>query len=199
MRFRIRRRSIRNEGEAATYRVPYNFDEVQRTRNYWEKTRDKLLNPDDLANALGMVNAPNRPKPVLVLPEPNGIDSNLLPTSLWTALTDTYPRQSENYAEWELWRFPDPARTELAKRAESLVRYRCATRSQVDELERHERARKEVSALLSQPVMREWGRLLYLLARLQDPDLTGPGHGSWRISLAISTRRRLNSTCRASN
>src|SRR5262249_47417121 len=103
-------------GEAVTYRVPYEFDEVYHARRYWEQTRDRVANLRDPADALGATTAPNRPQPVLVLPEPDGIDSATLPGARWTALLRTFPRQSEGYPEWEVRNFPDPARTDLAAR-----------------------------------------------------------------------------------
>src|SRR5262249_20337936 len=103
-------------GEAVTFRVPYEFDEVYHARRYWEQKRERSADLRDLADALGASTAPNRPPAVLVLPEPNGVDSAALPAARWTALLRTYPRQSEGYPEWEVRNFPDPARTDLAAR-----------------------------------------------------------------------------------
>ena len=70
-------------GEAATYRVPTEFDEVYHARRYWEDTRDRVTHLRDLADALGATTAPDRPPAVLVLPEPDGVDSAALPGARW--------------------------------------------------------------------------------------------------------------------
>jgi hypothetical protein len=162
-------------GEAVTYRVPYEFDEVFHARRYWEQTRDKLANLRDLADALGMTTAPNRPEAVLVLPEPgNSVDSSALPGLRWAALLRNYPRQSAGYPEWELWHFPDPARTELAKRLKASfdtgVRHVHKLLNVTDTKE----GWKEAAAKLGQPALRDWGQLLHLLARLQDSTAPDP-------------------------
>ncbi len=161
-------------GEVVTYRIPLEFDEVYRARRYWEETRDRLGHLFDLADALGATTGPNRPPAVLVLPEPNGADSAALAGARLAALRRVYPRQAEGYPEWEVRTFPDPARTEFAAR---LKRSFDAGVRHVHKLMKVQDTRAGWTALaatLNDPVYREWGRLLHLLARLQDPSAPDP-------------------------
>jgi hypothetical protein len=160
-------------GDAVTWRVPYEFDEVFHTRRYWEQTRDKLIHLRDLADALGMTTAPNRPAPVLMLPEPNGSDSNTLPSERWMALFPD-PRQSTNYSKWELQHFPDPARTELTKKVKASFDTGVRHVHKFLNVKDTKEGWKDMATQLSQPALREWGRLLHLLARLQDPTAPDP-------------------------
>jgi hypothetical protein len=161
-------------GLRVTFRVPYEFDEVYHARRYLEQTRDRVLNLRDLADALGATTAPNRPPPVLVLPEPDAADPAALPGARWAALLRAYPRQSEGYPEWEVRNFPDPARSDLAARLQKS--FATGTRH-VQKLMRVQDTKegwKAVAAALNEPVYRDWGRLLHLLARLQDPTAPDP-------------------------
>lgn len=161
-------------GEAVTHSVPYEFDEVYHARRYWEQSRDRLLDLRDLADALGATTGPGRPPPVLMLPEPDGADSAALPSARWAALLRNYPRPPEGYAEWEVGRFPAPARSELAAR---LKRSFDAGAKHVHKLMKVEDTKegwKALAATLAQPVFRDWGRLLHLLARLQNAGAADP-------------------------
>lgn len=161
-------------GELVTYRVPYEFDEVYHARRYWEQTRDRVAHLRDLSDALGLTVAPNRPEPVLVLPEPNGIDSAALPGARWTSLLRTYPRQSEGYPEWEVGNFPDPARAELATRLQKSFATGAKHVHKLLKVQDTKEGWKAAAATLSEPTYRDWGRLLHLLARLQDPSAPDP-------------------------
>jgi hypothetical protein len=167
----------RARGEAVTYAVPYEFDEVYQARRYWEQARDRLLDLRALADALGLTSGPDRPPAVLVLPEPGpGVDSASLPAARWAALQKNYPPPPppDGYGLWELWHFPDPARTELAKRLKSSFD---AGAHHVQKLLNPTDTKagwKEAAAKLAEPPFREWGRLLHLLARLQVPTAPDP-------------------------
>lgn len=161
-------------GEAVTYRVPHEFDEVFHARRYWEQTRDLVGHLRDLADALGATTAPNRPAPVLVLPEPNGTDSTTLPGARWTALLRTYPRQSDGYPEWEVRNFPDPARTDLSARLKKSFDAGSRHIHKLMKVQDTKEGWKSLAATLNEPVYRDWGRLLHLLARLQDASAPDP-------------------------
>jgi|SRR5579883_2212597 len=161
-------------GEVVLYSVPYEFDEVYSARRYWEQTRDRLLHLRDLCDALGLTTAPNRPQPVLVLPPPDGIDSATLAQTRLSALRRTYPQYSDDYAEWELSQFPDPARAELALRLKREFDTGVRHVHKLMKVQDTKESWKQLDATLSQPTFREWGRLLHLLARLQDPSAPNP-------------------------
>jgi hypothetical protein len=161
-------------GEVVTYRVPYEFDEVYHARRYWEQTRDRLGHLRDLSDALGATAAPNRPPAVLVLPEPDGTNSATLPNTRWTALLRTYPRQSDGYPEWEVRNFPDPARSDLAGRLKRSFETGVRHVHQLMRVQDTKEGWKALSATLNEPAYRDWGRLLHLLARLQDPSAPDP-------------------------
>lgn len=161
-------------GDAVTYRVPYEFDEVYGARRYWEQSRDRLGHLRDLADALGAISAPDRPPAELVLPEPGTADSAALAGTRLAALRRTYPRPTEGYAEWTVGDFPDPARSELAARLKRSfdagawhVRKLLNPTDSVD-------GWKATAARLNEPAFREWGQFLHLLARLRDPTAPNP-------------------------
>lgn len=161
-------------GDAVTYRVPYEFDEVYHARRYWEQTRDRLGHLRDLADALGAIAAPDRPPAVLVLSEPDGADSATLAGARLTALRRVYPRQAEGYPEWHVNDFPDPARTDLANRLK--WSFDAGVRHVRKLLKPEDTATgwKVVAARLDEPALRDWGQLLHLLARLQEPTAPNP-------------------------
>ena len=161
-------------GERVTYFVPYEFDEVYHVRRGLQQTRDRLAHLRDLADALGATTAPNRPVPVLVLPEPNGVDSAGLAATRWAALREAYPGQPEDYPDWEVPNFPDPARTELAARLQKSFAAGVRHVHKLMKLQDTKEGWKAMAAALSEPVYREWGRLLHLLARLQNPAAPNP-------------------------
>lgn len=161
-------------GEAVLYSVPYEFDEVYSARRYWEQTRDRLLHLRDLCDALALTTAPNRSQPALVLPPPNGVDSAALAETRLSVLRRTYPQYSPDYTEWELSQFPDPARTELAARLKREFDTGVRHVHKLMKLQDTKEGWKELDVTLSQPTFREWGRLLHLLARLQDPAAPNP-------------------------
>jgi hypothetical protein len=161
-------------GAAVTYFVPYEFDEVYHARRDWEQTRDRVANLRDLADALGVTTAPDRPEAVLVLPEPDGVDSARLAAARWTALLRLYPRQSEGYPEWEVRNFPDPARSDLSARLKKSFDTGVRHVQKLMKVEDTKEGWKALAATLNEPVYRDWGRLLHLLARLQDPAAPDP-------------------------
>jgi energy-coupling factor transporter ATP-binding protein EcfA2 len=164
----------RARGEPVPYRVPYEFDEVYRARRYWEQTRDRLAHVRDLSDALGATASANRPDAVLVLPEPGTEDSETLPGKRWAALRKVYPRQSDDYPEWELWQFADPLRGDLAARAQRSFDIGVRHLRTLLKIDDTREGWKALAASLDRPAVREWGRLLHLLARISDRDAPDP-------------------------
>jgi hypothetical protein len=160
-------------GEVVTYRVPYEFDEVYHARRYWEQTRDRLNHLRDLADALGATTAPNRPPAVLVIPDP---DTGMVvsPAERWAALIRSYPRQPVGYPEWEVRNFPDPARTDLAARLKKSFDFGVQHVQRLMKVRDTREGWQELAPRLAEPAFRDWGRLLHLLARLQDPSAPDP-------------------------
>lgn len=163
-------------GEPITYRVPLEFDEVYKARRYWEQTRDQLAHMRDLADALGLTTGPNRPEPVLVLPEPNanGSESAGLAATRWTALARAYPRQTEGCPEWTTGNFPDPARGELNARLQQSFATGTRNLHKLLPVKDSVEGWTALGASLAEPKFREWVKLLHLLARLQDPAAPDP-------------------------
>jgi hypothetical protein len=170
-------------GEAVEYRVPYEFDRVYQARQDWEFARTRLVSLRDLADAFGATSGPNRPDAVLDLPEPGpGVDSTTLAGVRWAELRRQFPGYPAEYPEWELRNFPEPGRTELSKRVQRSfavgaqhVRRLILARTGPNPVAKDNAAGwREVAAVLGEPVFREWGRLLHLLARLSDPRAADP-------------------------
>lgn len=189
-------------GEAVTFRVPFEFDRVYQARRDWEFTRTRLLHLRDLADALGLTppEAGELGRRALVLPPPGPtVDVVALPLDRLTALQRYFPRPSPlylelqepvlgatrasvAYPEWELANFPEPARTLLANRArESFANgVLCARRLVLGRLGSPPEgwdfpdAWLKVAGSLDDPPFRDWGRLLRLLAQLENPLAVDP-------------------------
>lgn len=141
----------------------------------WEAVKTKLTHLLDLVDALDGTADPDRARGVLVLPEPApGIDSASLAGVRWTALRRDYPRQSDDYKEWELRNFPAWPHRDLEERLKRS--FEAGTRH-VRKLMRVQDTPdgwKELATALNEPTFREWGRLLHLLARLQGSSMPDP-------------------------
>jgi hypothetical protein len=162
-------------GEAVTYNVPYQFDEVYRARREWERTRDRLTSLRDLADALGATTAPNRPAPVLALPEPNGVDSATLARARLADLHRLYPHGADDYSDWELIKFPEPTpRSELAPLVKKSFDAGLRHVQKLMKVQDTKDGWKALAATLDEPAYRDWGSLLHLLARLQNPAAPDP-------------------------
>lgn len=164
-------------GEPVEYRVPHEFDRVYQARQDWRFARERLTHLRDLADVLGLTSGPNRPEPLLDLPEPGpGVDSTTLAGVRWAALHRQYPNQADPAADWELRNFPEPARSELGRRVQRSLAtgVRHAQRLLLARMGPNPAAKddpanwKATAAALGEPMFREWGRLLHLLARLSD-------------------------------
>ncbi|MBA4067695.1 MAG: hypothetical protein C0501_29120 [Isosphaera sp.] len=166
-------------GEAVTARVPFEFERVYNARREWDAVRDRLLRLRDLGDALGLTAGPDELR-VLVLPEPGpGVNSAALPGARLAALLRSFPRESDDFREWEVRNFPDPARKVVADRLDQT--FRTGARH-VQELLRTRAGLdtpdgwRKTADVLGDPAtpFPEWGRLLHLLARLRDPAAPNP-------------------------
>jgi hypothetical protein len=174
-----------SRGKAVTNRVPYEFERVYNARKDWELTRERLSHLRDLGDALGLTTGSERPPAVLVLPEPGaGVDSATLPASRWAALFRSYPRESEDFREWNVQNFPDPIRLLLADRLERSFRtgVRHVHALILAKMNPGMASRdtptwwRELAQELLKPgsAFADWGRFLHLLARLRDPAAREP-------------------------
>jgi hypothetical protein len=170
-------------GEPVDYRVPYEFDRVYQARQDWGFARERLVNLRNLADALGLTGGANRPEAVLDLPEPGpGVDSTTLAGVRWAALRRQFPEEADRYPEWELRNFSESGRAELSRVVQRSFAngVRHVQRLIVSRMGANPALKdtvagwKEVAAFLGEPMFREWGRLLYLLARLSEPRAPDP-------------------------
>ena len=166
-------------GDAATYRVAAEFDRVYQASRDWEFTRSRLERLRDLADALGLTSDTTRR--ALDLPPPGpGVDSTVLPGERWKLLLEQFTRASDtavSFPEWDLGNFPEPGRTVLANRVrESLgngakhVRTLLAAKQTADTPEGWRR----LADALNEPAIRDWGRLLHVLVRLENAQAADP-------------------------
>lgn len=173
-------------GKPVTYWVPYNFERVDQGRRNWEFIRDRLTHLRDLGDALGLTAGPDRPEAVFVLPDPgSAIDSAKLAAERMASLLRSYPRETEDYSEWQLRNFRDPAQPgELADRldralrtggrhVQSLLRERLGPNP--DQKDTPE-AWRATAAVLADPAtpFPEWGRFLFLVAKVRSEGATNP-------------------------
>lgn len=156
-------------GQAVHYRDVNDFDEVDRARRTWERTRDRVAAMRDLADALGMIAAPDRREAVLALTDAGTVD----PAARLAALKRVYPLRPDGYAVWEVWQFT-PAGADLAARLRDS--FDAGTRHLKKLVTTPDTAAgwKALGATLGEPKFRDWGELLHLLARLQRARLAEP-------------------------
>ena len=166
-------------GEAVTYRVPFEFDRVYQARRDWELARERLEQLRDLADALGLTGGANRPEALLMLPEPGPpLDAG----ARLTALRKAYPRASGTFAEWQLSQFPEPGRSALhralqqsfahgARHVQNLVLAKMGVPPSARDTPDGWRG---VAGSLGEPAFVDWGKLLHVLTRLQDPKAANP-------------------------
>ncbi|HXD87285.1 MAG TPA: hypothetical protein VN641_12390, partial [Urbifossiella sp.] len=153
-------------GEAVTYKVAAEFDRVYQASRDWDFARARLTHLGELADALGLTAASNR---VLVIPPAGG-----MPPSEWIKRIDEACPAPE---AWRLANFPQPGRTLLAARLhESIghganrVKRILAAKLTADSPEAYRR----LADTLEEPAIRDWGRLLTLLLRLDDSHAADP-------------------------
>jgi hypothetical protein len=172
-------------GEAVTNRVPYEFERVYQARKNWDLTSDTLTHLRDLADALGLTAGPDRPEPLLALPEPSpNIDSATLPAARWTSLKRGFNYFSDDFREWSIDGFPDRGRSILGERLESnfktgLRHVKALVLARIDpSLLKNDTPEKWrlLADILTDPAtpFPEWGRWLHLYANLRDSSAPNP-------------------------
>lgn len=165
-------------GAALTYAPAFEFDRIDQARRDWADARDRLLALRSLADALGLTTGPGTPPPVLALPEPGaGVDSLGLASARLRALADAFPDRPLKHPDWSLDNFPDPARRWLEPRLKAacdagvrhvhrLIRDRLGS-------DRPDDWRKLADTVLTEPPVKDWGRLLGLLRHWAEPSVPG--------------------------
>jgi HAMP domain-containing protein len=172
-------------GRMLTYDAAYEFDRVDVARRDWEYARDRITRLRDLADAVGLTGDSGRAASLLEWPElPSDKGAfERFATERLARIRLTLPALSEEPSQFALSLWPDAAREELKL---PLVR-------SVDRAVRQLRERIRADVLsagmgretaagwqqvrttsLTQPWMRDWGKLLHLLSRLTDERPVNP-------------------------
>jgi hypothetical protein len=167
-------------GEAVTYRVAAEFDRAYQAARDWEFTRSRLTHLRDFADALGLTSELSRR--VLDIPAPGpGINSAALARERLNDL-------DRSLSQWQLSNFPEPGRALLTskvhesfangvKHARKLIGEKITGDSPEDW--------RKLADSLNEPALRDWGRLLLVLARLEHPQASDPA-----VELAAFLRAR---------
>ena len=154
-------------GESVTYRVASEFDRVYQASRDWEFTRSRLSQLRNLADALGLTS--DTTLRTLDIPPPGpGIDSQTLPGERLLA-----GRASDGL----LANFPEPGRSLLAaKLHESFSNGAKHGRKLLGEKLTGDTPEgwRKLADSSNEPAIRDWGRLLQLLARLENPKAADP-------------------------
>lgn len=197
-------------GEVVRQAVPYEFDRVYQAREDWRGAQERLADLRDLSEALGLsVGDTGRPA-VLDIPEPStdpaGAD---LPRQRWERLRQHYPMAGEDrIRRWQVDRFPEPGRWELQSRVQRslergfgwmrrLVGEVMVSPPRLDDSPAGWQAladRLDPSSPSADPgptapltweplrqALRDWSRLLTLIAQLADPHAEDPLTGLIRF------------------
>jgi hypothetical protein len=145
-------------GEAATYGTAAAFDRVYEASRDWEFTRTRLGHMRDFADALGLTPEPS--KRVLDIPPPGDAFD---PAERLRRIASDIVVSLES---WPPARFPEPARGILAAKLRESIGNAA------------KRARMLISAKfpegLDDPAIRDWGRLLHVLLKLEDSQAADP-------------------------
>lgn len=166
-------------GEAVTNRIAAEFDRVYQASRDWEFAKSRLGRLRDVADVLGLTS--DTTLRALDLPPPGpGIDSTTLPGERWKLLIEQFPRSGDTpvpFTEWDLANFPEPGRGVLANRArESLgngarhARNLLAAKRTTDT----PAGWRDLAGSLNDPAIHDWGRLLHVLTRMQNPQAEEP-------------------------
>jgi hypothetical protein len=156
-------------GEAATYGAAAAFDRVYEASRDWEFTRTRLGRMRDFADALGLTSDPSRklldvPPPGVAFDPAERVKRIASDTAL--SLND-----------WPLANFPEPGRAVLAARlrestghAAKHTRMLIGAKLAADSPD----AWRKLADELADPAIRDWGRLLHLLLKLEDSQAADP-------------------------
>jgi len=147
-----------------TYRTALEFDRVYQAARDWDFNRTRLLQLRDLVDALGLT-AELAKRPLDIPPPGTAVD----PAERLKALPNDKPLS--------LLSFPDPARSALAIRVrESLANGTKHARKLIGESLTADapEAWRALADRLAEPAIRDWGRLLHVLMRLDDAQAVDP-------------------------
>ncbi|HET6576558.1 MAG TPA: GTPase domain-containing protein [Fimbriiglobus sp.] len=166
-------------GKPLTYAPAFESARMEQARQDWQATREKLRHLRDLTDSIGLTTGPGSREAVLDLPEPLPTlsGSKELAAVRLAGLRSAYPPPaypSDEYPEWAVAHFPDPVRKAVTLRLQSIfdtgVRHvRRLIGQAAPSPETAEGWRKVADALLQDPELKAWGRLLGLYRRWIDP------------------------------
>ncbi len=174
-----------SRGQRVARRAPFEFERVYNERSDWETVLSRLLHLRDLGDALGLTAGDGLPPAVLRLPEPGaGVDSATLAGARLAGLFKWYPRETQDYREWEVREFPNPVRSLLSEQlneafrtgvrhVDLLMRARIDAEPSTADTPQSWRALAQALRDTATPFP-DWARLLHLIARLADPSALNP-------------------------
>jgi hypothetical protein len=156
-----------------TYRVASEFDRVYQASRDWEFTKTRLGHQRDFADALGLTSDTTRR--VLEIPPPApGTDSAAFPGERLKQLADD---TAVSLADWSVANFPEPGRALLATRLrESIGNGAKHARKLIGQkfVADTPEGWRVLAERLNDPAIRDWGRLLQLLLKLEDSQAADP-------------------------
>lgn len=176
-------------GEPLTFEEVFRYERADFAKRDWEITERRLLDLLDLTDALGLTVdpelrlPPGEPAAALNLPEPNGdvAESKTLAGRRLAILKRRFPRAAEGIAYWQTATYPEALQVEVSRRLrlahETGIRHVRALiegelkleNSRADAPADWRRLIDSPAALLLQPDLKDWGRLLQLLQSWSDP------------------------------
>lgn len=171
-------------GAAVLWFVPYHFENVVGWRLEWFRWRKRLQALRDLADACGLTSGADLPPAPLRLPNSSQTLNPLSdsPRLRWQQLQQHYATYLNEPKLWAWNDFPENSRERLRLHTMRFMRY--TGRQLRYHLEQQTQAAltdtpegwRRVAAALRQPTeaIADWGRLLHLLLRQEDPRLTDP-------------------------
>ena len=156
-------------GESVTYRVASEFDRVYQAQRDWEFAQSRLRQLRDLADTLGLTSETSRRAMEIPPPSPGVVDTALPGQRL--------EELKAGVGGWALANFPEPGRALLSARVResSANGAKHVQRLLIGKLAADSpEAWLKLADELNEPAIRDWGRLLHLLARLEDPQARDP-------------------------
>jgi hypothetical protein len=153
-------------GERVTYRVPAEFDRVYQAQKDWEFQHARLEHLRDLADALGLTSDTSR-RALDIQP---GTDPG-------RSLKQYQSEFADASRHWNLANFPEPARSALAAKVHEsvengarLVRILLRNKLSGDTPD----GWRKLASELTDPTIRDWGKLLHALMKLENPQAIDP-------------------------
>ncbi len=175
-------------GEPVTFQVPHSFDRVYVASQGWLGARTRLSRLRDLTILLALLDtAPEEPghklHGVLDIPAPDlRLSSVSLPGERLVKLHQAFGPNCEGLDECGVNQFDEPARSLLSERLDRSFRNGAAHVRLLLEAELGRPASaatpddwsRLVQALDTKVALRDWGRLLHVLAKLREPGSADP-------------------------